>query len=78
MSDVSLDPAATIIARFGGPHKVQEVTGASRTRVYRWTQPTENGGTDGVIPIKHARKLLNFAKENGIAVTSADLIGAAD
>jgi hypothetical protein len=55
---------------------VQEVTGASRTRVYRWTQPKDRGGTDGVIPMPHAIKLLSFARENGIDVTGDDLIGA--
>jgi hypothetical protein len=73
---IALEPANTIIARFGGPDKVREVTGASRTRVYRWTQPKERGGTDGIIPMSHAAKLLNFARENGIDVTGDDLIGA--
>lgn len=76
MSNTPLEPASSIIARFGGPDKVQEVTGASRTRVYRWTQPKERGGTDGIIPMNHAAKLLQHARENGIPVTGEDLIGA--
>jgi hypothetical protein len=76
MSNDALEPASSIIARFGGPDKVQEVTGASRTRVYRWTQSKERGGTDGIIPMLPARKLLQHARENGIAVTGEDLIGA--
>jgi hypothetical protein len=74
---VALDPASTIIERFGGPDKVREITKASRTRIYRWTQPKTVGGTDGVIPINHARTLLQHARDNGIPVSADDFMGAA-
>jgi hypothetical protein len=70
----ALEPARTIIARFGGPDAVRQVTGASRTRIYRWTQPKERGGTDGVIPMPQARKLLQHAKEAGLPVSADDFL----
>jgi hypothetical protein len=63
-----LEPAASIIDRFGGPEVVQEITGADRTRVYRWTQPKDKGGTDGIIPLKPAQTLWAHAKANGIEI----------
>ena len=74
MSDVSLEPASSIIKAFGGADKVIEVTGASRTRVYRWTQPKEKGGTGGTIPLDHAAKLLEHAKAAGLPVSADDFI----
>lgn len=69
-----LNPAASIITRFGGPDAVREITGASRTRVYRWTQPKGAGGTGGVIPTPHAQKLLKYAKDHGIAVSADEFL----
>lgn len=68
----ALEPANSIISRLGGLIVVQTVTGASRTRVYRWTQPKENGGTGGLIPLAHAPKLLEYAKANRIKVSADD------
>lgn len=65
-----LDPAKSIIDLFDGVDNVMAITGASRTRVYRWTQPKERGGTGGFIPTSRARKLLQHAKANDIAVSA--------
>lgn len=70
----SLEPASSIIERFGGPVAVQEITGVSRTRVYRWTQPKGLGGTGGMIPTESALKLLKHARANGISVTAEDFL----
>lgn len=70
----TLDPAASIIERFGGIDTVRGITGASRTRVYRWTQPVERGGTGGIIPIGHIGKLLHYARDNGIEITADEFI----
>lgn len=79
MDDMSkaLEPASSIIARFGGSEKVQAITGASRTRVYRWTQPENKGGTGGTIPQKQLRKLLEHAMATGIQIDAAELLGVA-
>lgn len=70
----SLEPAAYIIDRFGGAEVVQEITGASRTRVYRWTMPKAAGGTDGMIPFKHVPALLEAAKAKGVDLSADDFL----
>ena len=70
----ALEPASSIISRLGGLSIVQSVTGASRTRVYRWTQPKEKGGTGGIIPLSHAPKLLSYARESGVALSANDFL----
>jgi hypothetical protein len=72
MEQASLDPAKSIIDRFGGADEVRKITGASRTRVYRWQLPKDQGGTDGRIPPKHAEKLLEHARETGIEVSAEE------
>lgn len=74
----TLEPAATIIDRFGGPDAVQQITGASRTRVYRWTQPKSKGGTGGMIPTPHALKLIAHAKEAGLPITAEHFLPVAE
>lgn len=70
----ALEPAFSIIFRLGGLGIVQSVTGASRTRVYRWTQPKEKGGTGGIIPLNHAPKLLSYARETGVSLSANDFL----
>lgn len=69
-----LEPAASIIDRFGGPEAVQQITGADRTRVYRWTQPKEKGGTDGLIPFKHVPTLIAAGRERGVKLSADDFL----
>lgn len=72
----TLEPATSIIARFGGADAVREITGASRTRVYRWKLPKEKGGTDGRIPREPAEKLLEHARKEGIAFSADEFFRA--
>lgn len=74
MEITPLEPAASIIARFGGAARVQEITGADRTRVYRWARPRAQGGSDGLIPRGPMLKLLAHAREHQIAVTAEDFM----
>lgn len=69
-----MEPARTVIERFGGEAKVAEVTGASMTAPYRWTYPRDRGGTGGNIPQKHHRALLEYAKQNDIELSAEDLL----
>lgn len=67
--------ATRIIEAFDGPANVSEVTGASISRVYRWTYGTDRGGTGGRVPQKHWASLLAAAKSRGIPLTLDDLYG---
>lgn len=67
-----MEPAASILAAFGGAPKVAAIVGVHRTRVWNWTQPRSKGGTDGFIPPRHAAKLLAHALEHGVpGITAA-------
>ena len=61
-----LEPAATIIALFNGPHRVAEITGRSPSRVYRWMRAAKDGGTDGEIPSRARKRLREYALANKI------------
>lgn len=76
MEQATLDPAKSIIDRFGGPEEVRKITGASRTRVYRWQLPKEQGGTDGRIPPKPAEKLLEHARKAGMEFSGDEFFRA--
>ncbi len=71
-----MEPASKIIKALGGADEVATITGAHRTRVYKWMRPKEDGGTGGVIPIPHIRKLIDAAKARGITLTGDDFIPA--
>lgn len=66
-----LDPAYSAIRKFGGPEgklsvgidAVAEITGADRTRVYRWMRPREKGGTGGLIPSQQQQKLVEHVRK---------------
>lgn len=69
-----MEPAATIIEKLGGHRAVSEALGVAYTAPYRWTYPRERGGTDGRVPAKYHRSLLNLAAEAGVALSPADLV----
>lgn len=71
MSDKHLEPAKSIIAKFG-IQKVSEITRKDVSRVYRWMYPKEKGGTGGMIPQSEAPALLAYARANGVAVSAED------
>lgn len=69
-----MEPARTIIDRLGGPSKVSEIAGVHRTRVSNWARAKSVGGTGGIIPQKHVRKLLAAAREKGLPLTAEDFL----
>jgi len=63
-----MEPAHSIITALGGPTAVADLVGVHRTRVSMWKCSKERGGTDGLIPMKHAIVLLRIAKERDIEI----------
>ena len=71
---MALEPARTIIQRFGGPSVLAGILGVHRTRVSNWQRPRQKGGTGGLIPQGYHPTLLDFARANGIALTAEEFL----
>ncbi|WCR17534.1 hypothetical protein [Paracoccus alcaliphilus] len=63
-----MEPAHTIISRLGGASKVAEICGVQRSAPWKWTQPKEKGGTDGIIPKAHAPAIIEAGKKIGLDI----------
>jgi hypothetical protein len=68
------EPAATIIAKLGGVSEVATLATVDVSRVVRWRLPKEQGGTGGLIPMRHIPALLGAARERGLQLEAADFI----
>jgi hypothetical protein len=69
-----MEPAQTIIRKFGGPNAVAKIVSVHRTRVSSWQRPRAKGGSEGRIPQNHIPALLAFARENGLDVKAEDFL----
>jgi hypothetical protein len=69
-----LDPAASIICRLGGAAHVAEVLGVSPQSGFRWMLPREEGGSGGLIPQWHHRRLLDYARWHRVKLTAEDFL----
>ena len=69
-----IEPASTIITRFGGAGPLSRRLGLDRSAVHRWALPRQRGGSDGLVPAKYHQRLLAMATAEGIALTAADLV----
>jgi hypothetical protein len=67
-----MEPAATIVAKLGGPSAVSRDLGVHRTRVSNWMRPRDKGGTGGIIPHWHVADLLQIARDKGVALEDKD------
>lgn len=72
-----MEPAQTVIQKFGGPSALAEFLGIHRTRVSNWRRPRESGGTGGTIPQRYHRQLLDYAREHAIELRAEDFIPVA-
>ena len=72
---VRLDPARAVVERFGGIAETAEAAGIHYSGVSKWMKPVDQGGRGGFIPQKHHRRLLAAAKERGVPLTPADIMG---
>lgn len=69
-----MEPAQTIIGRFGGPSALAELLGIHRTRVSNWQRPRDAGGTGGIVPQRYHPVLLDHARANGIDLKAEDFL----
>lgn len=66
--------ADNVVRKFGGIKKTAHLLGISYQRVYRWTYPTESGGTGGIVPAQYHEPLLELAERHGIELTPYDFV----
>jgi hypothetical protein len=71
---MALEPARSIIERFGGPSALAGILGVHRTRVSNWQRDRTKGGTGGLIPQRYHPTLLDYAGRNGIVLEPRDFL----
>ena len=64
--------AQRVIKKLGGPRVVADMLAMSTQAVYKWTWPTEKGGTGGFIPARRQIELMVASKQRGIILTKDD------
>jgi hypothetical protein len=69
-----MEPADSIIAKFGGPNRVAGIVKVHRTRVSKWKSPRESGGTGGLVPQRYHRTLLDYAAEQSIPFSAEEFL----
>jgi len=67
-------PAEVVIAKFGGVRELARALGKDPSTVHRWNTPAEKGGTGGRVPSKVQTRLLELARQRGVALSADDLI----
>lgn len=77
MSETYLDPAASIVAKFGTLKRLADAAGVSESRACRWRLPKELGGTGGLIPSTRQQRILEWAGANGINIRPEDFFASA-
>ena len=70
-----MDPATAIIKKLGGEAKVAAgIAGTALSAPYRCQHEKSRGGTGGLIPQPHRRRLLDYADAHGIALTAEEFL----
>lgn len=69
---VRFDPAFTIVQKLGGTSIAAGIVGRNPSQVSRWTLPLTSSGTQGVIPMPEAKKILRHAREHGLDIVPGD------
>jgi hypothetical protein len=69
-----MEPAKSIIRKLGGEVAVAAITKTASTAPYRWQYSREKGGTDGLIPQRYHRTLLDYAAANGVDLRAEDFL----
>jgi hypothetical protein len=75
----TIPPGQVVFTEFGSAGDIvtglqDEFPGLSRSTVWRWAQPRDAGGTDGIIPSRYHRPLLRLAQRLGRKLSADDLV----
>jgi len=73
-TQIYLQPAASVIAKFGGARRLSGLMGLDKSTVCQWRVPKARGGTGGLIPARHHAVLLELGREVGVRIGPADLV----
>lgn len=68
-----LSPAELVVEVFGGVTEVARIVGRSPAGVSIWCLPKAKSGLDGEIPMAVRCRIIDVAKERGIALTIEEL-----
>ena len=75
---IPMNPARRIIARLGGEAQISFITGTAYTAPYRWQAARAKGGTGGLIPQRHHRRLIDYARSRGIPLSAEEFLAEPD
>lgn len=68
-----MNPAASVIQKFGGVRPLARLLNVSPSTVCRWQKP-KPGGTGGMIQAQYHGTLLGLARRKKIALTADELV----
>lgn len=71
-----MEPAISVINKFGGIDAVARIVGRSTVSVRRWAYSKASGGQGGLIPAEHQVTLLRHAKETDMTFDPSELLPA--
>lgn len=69
-----MTPADIVISRFDGVRPLARLLGKDPSTIHRWRMPASKGGLEGRVPSAVQSKLMDLARERGIALTADELI----
>ena len=69
-----MSPADIVIARFDGVRPLARLLGKDPSTIHRWRMPAAKGGLDGRVPSVVQVRLMDLARERGVALTADELI----
>lgn len=68
-----LEPARSVVTKLGGVRATARILSIAPSAVSRWMAKRDNKGTGGVVPQKHWKALLSYAKKERITLSESDL-----
>ncbi len=70
---IHMCPSDLVCHLFGGVRATARAIGREPSSVSKWKKAEEEGGCGGRIPSKARRLIMDYAKKNGIKLSSSDL-----